>query len=122
MWLVFGSISAYLAKKRGKNPYLWFFLGTLFGVFGVLFLYFAPKDQAARPKTDDTTPTVDITPKVSESDKEKFWYYLDPENKQMGPMSYDGLLRNYGDGTITKDTHVWNENYDEWKPLSDLLD
>ncbi len=124
MWLVFGSVSAFLARKRGKNPYLWFFLGTVFGVFGVLFLFFAPQPPGAAKAAPnrDTTPTIDITPKVSDSDKEKFWYYLDPDEIQQGPMSYEGLLRNYREGIISKNTHVWNENYDAWKRLSDLLE
>ena len=48
------------------------------------------------------------------SDKEKFWYYLDADSKQEGPMSYDGLLRNYSEGLISQETHVWNENFDAW--------
>lgn len=126
MWLVFGALSAYFAKMRGKNPYLWFFLGMLFGIFGLLYLIFAPKVQAARTSQRAEAPeekakTIDITPPYDPKHNEKFWYYLDPENKQYGPMSFDALYRLYKDAKISQQTYVWNESLEEWEPLSKFL-
>jgi len=119
-----GVISAYLAKKRGKNPYLWFFLGMLFGIFGLIFLFFSKPAQTslraqAAPQNDPNT--IDITPKIEPSAKEKFWYYLDPDNAQQGPMSFDGLIRAFREGKISVKTFVWNETLENWQPLSDFM-
>lgn len=120
-----GAVSAFLAKKRGKNPVLWFFLGMLFGIFGLIFLFFSrptpsrsPRAQA-QPKNDPNT--IDITPKVDSAAKETFWYYLDPDNTQQGPMSFDGLVRAFREGKLSGNTYVWNETLDNWKPLSEFL-
>lgn len=121
--LVFGAVSAYIAYLKGKSPFIWFILGTLFGVFGILFLFLSPKPKAKKqnPKTEDKTTTIDITPTVSSADKEKFWYYLDPSNEQYGPMSFDALVREWKNSKISEKTYVWNENLDNWKPFSEFL-
>ena len=96
MCVIFGAISAYMARGRGKNPYLWFFLGMFFGLFGVLFLAFGSrfKKRAKKP----LEPTIDITPQFDPVHQNKFWYFLSPENKQNGPMSFDALTQAYREG------------------------
>lgn len=131
MWLVFGALSAYFAKARGKNPYLWFFLGMLFGIFGLLFLIFSPKNktapaarqaQGARQNTSaEETPTIDIIPPYDPKYNEKFWYYLDGQNMQFGPMSFDALFRLYQQGSVSKQTYVWNESFEEWQNLGSFI-
>lgn len=123
MWIVFGALSAYLAKTRGKNPYLWFFLGMLFGIFGLLFLFFAPKQrrQAQTAGTAQDANTIDISPPFDPKYNEKFWYYLDPENQQHGPMSFDALYRLYCETTLSKQTYVWNESLESWKPFEEFI-
>lgn len=122
--ITIGAISAWLAKKRGKNPVLWFFLGMLFGIFGLIFLFFsrpaqAPSRAQAAPQSDPNT--IDITPKVDATAKEKFWYYLDPQNSQQGPMSFDGLIRAFREKKISPQTFVWNETLENWQPLGDFM-
>ena len=41
-WLVFATISAVLAGKKGYNAALWLVLGFLFGVFGVIVVASLP--------------------------------------------------------------------------------
>lgn len=124
-WLVMGGISAYLAKKRGKNPYFWFFIGMFLGVFGIFFLFFMPNKKkilsAAKQPQNDAEITIDITPEVPPTQLEKFWYYLAQENEQRGPMSFDALKRAFREGKISQATYVWNEELDDWKPFGDLL-
>ncbi len=119
-----GSISAYLAKKRGKNPYLWFGLGAILGVLGFFLLFFMPskKKMAERKKSvQDDSETIDITPDVSPTQFEKLWYYLAPGNEQHGPMSFDALKRAFSAGDVTDTTYVWNEEMEEWKRFGELL-
>jgi len=125
MWLFFGGFSAYLARRQGKNPFLWFFLGMFFGLFGLVFLLFSPKPAKARRRAQrqkEEPTTIDITPKVDPSHKNKFWYYLDPENRQNGPMSFDALVRDWKEGKVGPKTYVWNENLEEWEPWGDFIE
>lgn len=122
--LAIGAVSAFLAKKRGKNPFLWFFLGMLFGIFGLIFLFFSQPTKAHRAPAEGLKSdpnTIDITPNVSADAKKTFWYYLGAENAQKGPMSFEGILREFREGLISRDTLVWNETLENWQPLRDFL-
>lgn len=116
-WIVFGATSAYMARVRGKNPYLWFFLGMLFGVFGLLFLFFSPKSKGAARRGAQDPMTIDITPQFDPAHKEKLWYYLDAKNVQNGPMSFDALTQAFTGGMVSQKTYVWNEGLDSWQPF-----
>lgn len=122
-WLIMGSISAYLAKKRGKNPLLWFILGTLLGVLGLFILFFMPKKKERAPQATEPSNevTIDVTPQVKPSELEKFWYYLAAGNEQNGPMSFDALKRAFREGKISDATYVWNEEMEGWKRFGELF-
>jgi hypothetical protein len=117
MWLAFGFLTAYLARRRGKNPYFWFFIGMLLGVMGLLILIFLSKRSTSTVKKDPI-PTLDVTP---EPTQEKFWYYLDPEDKQFGPMSFSSLEKAYETGLVKEETYVWNEDLEDWKAFKNFL-
>ena len=116
--LVMGGAAAYLAKQRKKDPFLWFCIGSFFGLLGVLYLYFFAKTPKAAPETPAPQPVpvrkVPLAP-------QKFWYYLDQENQQFGPMSYDALNKAWQDGKVSVETYVWNEDLENWKPFGDLI-
>ncbi|MDN3506913.1 MAG: DUF4339 domain-containing protein [Simkaniaceae bacterium] len=122
LYIAFGALSAYFARKRGKDPFLWFFLGMLFGVFGLLFLFFDPKAKRAKkgPKSQDPN-TIDILPAFDPKHNEKFWYYLDGQNRQHGPMSFDAIYRLYKEATLSQQSFVWNESLESWQPLKDFI-
>lgn len=109
-----GIISAYVAAKRGKNPYLWFALGCLFGILGIfaILVAFPPKRKPAATKQ----PTWRI-----DGPTDKFWYYLDPANQQHGPMSRDALTIAWKSGKLTPTTYVWHEDLPNWKTLQETL-
>lgn len=101
--LAFGMLAAFYAKRAGKNPYLWFFLGLLLGVIGVFFLFFMPQKK----KTEKIAPPVD----------KLFWYYLDGENNQRGPFKFNVLREAWEKGALSSNTYVWNETLDKWEPF-----
>jgi hypothetical protein len=112
-----GLISGYLAYKRGKNPTFWFFIGTLFGLFGVFAFFFLskPKKQPAPlPEVRQPEPYL-LGP------ADKFWYYLDASHSQVGPLSYNGLKSGWKQGTIPLSAFVWHEDLTEWTPLQELI-
>lgn len=91
-----------MAKKRNRRHKLWFALGFLFGLLGVIVLYFLPKVEDKKTiKTRSPKPTI-----IKSS---KLWYYLDKENKQYGPMSDHALKQN-----LAEAKYVWNDAMDEW--------
>lgn len=111
-----GLLSAYLANRRGRNPFGWFAIGFFFGLFGILAIFFIP------PSKKEEIAIAPIEPKpYLFGPIHKFWYYLDKTHQQIGPMSYDALSRAWKEGAIPPSTFVWNEDLEEWKPLQDLI-
>jgi len=115
--LLLGILSAYIAYRRGRNIYLWFFIGFVFGIFGILAIFFAPSDKKKAPILPVTRPP---EPTI-QGPKDKFWYYLDPANQQHGPMSHDALTLAWKDGKVTPASFVWHEDLSEWKTLKEML-
>ncbi|HSX13517.1 MAG TPA: DUF4339 domain-containing protein [Chlamydiales bacterium] len=109
---IYGMISGYLAYRRQKNPYLWFLIGFCFGLIGIAFFLIPQKKRNARIKQEPIM--------VLHGPTDKLWFYLDPTHQQVGPMSYNGILKAFSEKTISKETYVWHENLTEWKKLSEL--
>jgi hypothetical protein len=112
-----GILGAYLAYRRARNPYIWFCIGFFFGILGAFFILFASsrKKKAVDPEaTPAPEPTI-----LGPSDK--FWYYLDPNHAQIGPMSLEALNGAWKQGKISLTTYVWHEELPEWKPLQELI-
>ena len=109
-----GSLSAYMAHRRSKNPYLWFALGFFFGVLGIFAFFLASKPKTQKPPAP-LEPVFKLNGPV-----DKFWYYLDAENSQKGPMSKDALTAAFKSGHLNLNTYVWNEELASWKHLSEL--
>ena len=113
--LLTGCLGAFLAKRRGRNPYNWFFIGFFFGVLGTLTIFFAPnKKQLPAVATEPPLPTI-------QGPLNKFWYYLDGSHNQIGPMSHQSLTTEWRQGKISATTYVWHEELPEWKLLKDLF-
>lgn len=110
-WFLMGGVCAHYAKARGRSSRHWFFIGMLFGIFGLIALFILPKlAKTAEPKPVEPTPAI----------PQKLWYYLDAEHKPCGPISTQAFESAKLDGKITSETFVWNEELPDWKPLSDL--
>jgi len=123
--LLTGLLGAYLAHKGGRNPYIWFFICFLFGIFGILgafalFVISSRKKKLPKDKQKISTLQLSVPPTI-EGPSDKFWYYLNPEHKQVGPMSLAGLTNAWRQGKISLTTYVWNEELPGWKPLQDLI-
>lgn len=118
--IIFGMIAGYLAFQRKRNPYLWFFLGFTFGIFGIFALIFSPKKKRGR-KRGQTTKRKEPPELLVGGPVDKFWFYLDPSHKQVGPVSHSTIAKAFHQGQISKTTYVWHENLNEWKKLEELI-
>jgi glucose uptake protein GlcU len=45
-----GLASAFVARRKGRNQYLWFFIGSIFSVFAVVLISFLKKKISNRTK------------------------------------------------------------------------
>jgi drug/metabolite transporter (DMT)-like permease len=112
-----GLITAYIAYRRERKPILWFCIGFFFGLLGLLFFFFVPRKKKpipAAPLKPQPQPYV-----FGPSDK--YWYFLDRAQAQVGPMSYTALSNHWKQGEIKPDTFVWHEDLADWKPLQELI-
>jgi GYF domain 2 len=119
-WLSFGFISAYLAQKKGRSPFIWFSIGLMMGIFGIATLILMPKIEK------NTPPPKPKFNSFKRSDSWlKMWYYLDPQHIQQGPFEFPDLIKTWKEKQINEATYVWGEGMKEWKKLSEqpeLLD
>lgn len=106
-----GSIAFFLARKKGHNPYFWFMIGFLLGLVGIFFLFLPPKKRKSSALSSPKAPH----PMLS-----KFWYYLNEDNSQVGPMSSSSLLALWEKRKITEETYVWSEDLPDWKLFGEL--
>ncbi len=112
-----GTLSAYIAHRRGRNPYAWFFVGFIFGVLGIMAIFFAPFGK----KKGVAVPVAAKPEPVIQGPKDKFWYYLDGSNQQQGPMSHDALTAAWKEGKVNLSTLIWHEDLTDWKALKETL-
>jgi hypothetical protein len=114
---VVGFLSAYMASRRGRNVYLWFGIGFLFGILGMLAIFIMPnmrKKPEPRPAAIEPQPYID-------GPIDRFWYYLDHLRQQQGPMSHNALTQAWKRGEIVASTLVWHEDLPNWKELQELI-
>ena len=112
-----GGISAYLAKKQGRNPIPWFCIGAFSPICSLLLLFALPiagyflKKKLLKPMKrgkpqdkDSGTVTIDIPPfpglQVPKEATKKLWYFLDKDNQTMGPMSFALLYQKWKEGQV----------------------
>jgi hypothetical protein len=133
--ILIASITAYLAKRRGRSPMLWFFLGAFFGLFGLIALYLFPakKDSEAAgeesgKENDEGRREIEVVPTqvtVASTDAEdqiptESWFYLDSEHQQFGPVTLSQLKALFEEKKISTSSYVWQEGMQEWKKLGEL--
>lgn len=135
--LLVAAFCAYSAKLRGRNPFAWFVIGLFFGAIGFLVLYLLPSkknpftftssipnsiqasSKVEKVPTENTTnpPSSTALPSVSQ----KLWYYLNEENERFGPMGFKLLKQAWIEDQISRETYVWNEDMENWKPVKEVL-
>lgn len=113
-WTLFGLATAYIANKKGRNPYFWFFVGFFLAVLGLLLAFFMPKSKEQKPEVKKEE--VKTPPQITDT----LWYYLDKEHKQHGPVSQIWLDKEISEKRLNENTYVWNENLKDWEKVKDL--
>ncbi len=129
--VIFGFLCSRQAKKKNKNSLLWFQLGFLFGAVALIaFFLLGLKEKANSQKlvkeaaTASASSNAEIPPPLEDKrnttlDKRE-WYYLDKENKQVGPITFDLLKKEHSDNKILDKTLLWSLGMEDWKSFDQL--
>lgn len=127
LWVLIGVATGYLAGQRGRDPVIWFMIGILLGVFGLLLLFIMPavgQDLKANDTEGDdiTLPVLPPTAHPHDSYLIKDWFYLDSFHQQQGPVRYPELKQAWQAGKINGHSFVWCEGMVEWQKVDQLPD
>lgn len=122
LWLLMGGASAFIAQKRGRDPLVWFIIGTLLGLLSVVLLYILPAiTKKAEPQYENiaggSLPLESDLVGISRQYSNTEWYYLDRDHKQQGPVPFTALQTLWGDGFIAFNTYIWREGMSEWQTI-----
>lgn len=133
--LIIASFTAYYASRKGRNPFLWFIIGILLGIFAPLILMFFPAvktDQTSNGMPTMTVSSPDSThqqppqapPSPAElkrrEEEDKLWYYLDHNHQQMGPVSIVALRELWNRGQLELNSYVWADGMEKWEKVDNL--
>lgn len=107
--IIFGIICSRIAQKKSRNKHVWFINGILFGIIGVLIIFFLKPVKIIQENV-----------KKIEIKDDNFWYFINGEEKQIGPISLNKLFDHFQNGNISENTMVWNDTLTDWKKLKDI--
>lgn len=116
--LVLGALNAYFAKRRGRDPIAWFFIGMLFGVLGILTIFILPPLKQA--EETETKSVITVSSPQARSNISKDWFYLDATENQQGPYSWDVFQKSWNEGKFSANSYVWSEGMPEWKKVDEI--
>ena len=120
LWTLIGAITAYLANQRGRDPYAWFAIGILLGVFGMLILLILPPFDAGDKEIQNKDEIINITPAKEKDIATVEWFCLDKMRKQQGPLVIEALKMLWKSGSIDVQSYVWSEGMNEWKRIGEI--
>lgn len=121
LWLIMGSLNAYFAYQRGRDPIAWFMLGILLGIIGLIVLFILPKLPIREQEDPELAPdsyAIKVQNAYDYTTNE--WYFLDASRKQQGPVKFRSLQSEWLDGKINSDSFVWSEGMPDWSRISQI--
>ncbi|MCB1119305.1 MAG: DUF4339 domain-containing protein [Chlamydiia bacterium] len=116
--LLAGALTSYFARIRGRDPFIWFTVGILLGVFGVLIVLLLP---SVKEEEEEAAP--EPPPQVEVPKETRLWFYLNAQNEQQGPVTEEELKNLIDKEILSSESLLWSEGMEEWQPLkmTDLL-
>lgn len=113
--ILHGLLCGYLAERRRCNPWVWFFIGMMCGICGLIALFVTTKKKPrVMPVKETIAATVD--PKFYST----AWYYVDNARNQQGPIDFSMLKKLIEENKISKEHFIWCEEWDNWKLLKEV--
>lgn len=124
LWVAIGAITANLAKKRGRDPYIWFLIVLFLGIFGVLALFILPPIKPAETPNPETTAIIEVeaSPESACPCLFKEWFCFNTSKEQLGPMSYTDLKKLWEQEKVIPQSYAWAEGMPSWLPIEQIPD
>lgn len=117
--LLFGTLCADQAKKRGRNPIVWLCLGALFNLFALVALFILPSlIQDAAPVEERAPPHSEAAELPLVGDPRcRQWFFLDNTRVQQGPVAFRNLHSAWDKKQLSPESYVWTVGMSEWRPI-----
>ncbi len=136
LWMLIGVSTGYLASTRGRDPYAWFAIGIILGLFGLMLLYILPPldaegNRIARSPPALFSPMIEAIEEQEAAEKRHMplptylnqeWFCIDKSLQQQGPISFLTLQTLWREGKVDASSFVWSEGMTEWKKIADLVE
>lgn len=118
-----GYLSFRAAQKKKMNPWFGFFVGSLFGLLGLIVIYFFPqkKPSLELPQKSPFTEKQNIFFN-NPAFQEKLWHYVGKNKEVSEAISLYKMKSEFQKGKITMDTYIWTEAMSDWKKVKELVD
>jgi len=117
--IVFGCITAYLAKERGRSPPIWFLVGFFTGIIGLVVLLLFPSMVVSSKKITEPTPEIPVLPPLSEPEVSG-WFYLDAQYQPSGPHPFSMISTRWQEHELDRSSYLWREGMPDWKKIEAL--
>ena len=125
--LVVGCIAAFMgahyAGQRGRRPDIWFTIGLLFGLPGLMVLFMLPIVKPAQAESSEPEQAKPVEFEIRDAvpdPRYQEWFYLDTSRCQVGPVSFRELFSVWRDQLIDAESYVWTEGMPEWEPIRQI--
>lgn len=133
--ILFGFSCSELAKNRGRNPRIWFILGLLFGIFGLITILILPRvkvsdapaqanksfpqyeELQSKSTEEEHHESINSPPSQNELFQMNTWYFLDKTHTQTGPVDFNKLVQEFREEKISPDSYVWSEGMADWQKI-----
>lgn len=125
IWLLVGFMTAKLAQQKGRDPYMWFAIGVLLGIFALLILILLPPVKPEEQETNKAPLPVQIAPAEPPIQNEiliKEWHCITTTGLQQGPLKCDALKKLWSDGQLNSKSFVWTDKMVAWQRVEELPD
>jgi hypothetical protein len=126
LWIAFGVFTSNVARQKGRDPFIWFFIGCLFGWIGLILVFVLPRVEKSKeaPKWQSESNTaaskgevIEVTPLLLKP-TQRLWFFLNKENEQQGPVPFTKLKELWAESVIKKETLVWAEGMTDWTAVA----
>lgn len=129
--ILLGIISAYIAFKKQRNPFGWFFVGFLFGLIGIVIaMILPPSDISGNYSNPNNSQKLEI---LSEEVKDKAentitppifetsdWFYLNENKKAIGPFNEENLIKTLLTKENRKEIWIWKKGMTDWQKTTSI--
>ncbi len=120
--LIISAATAHFANQRGRDPLIWFMLGMLLGLFGLLLLFLLP---IVEEENSEESPTIEQKRKpqplsATHDYLVKDWFYYDRNREMQGPIRFEKLKELWKNAEINEGSFIWTEGMAEWQKLEEV--